>query len=56
MKEHSFAKGMGLGMMAGAALGAAMAPKKKSGMKKAAGRAMKTVGQVMEDLSNDMGF
>jgi len=58
MKEHGFAKGMGLGMIAGATLGAVMAPKRKSGMnmKKAAGKAMKTVGQVMEDLSNEMHF
>lgn len=56
VKEHSFAKGMGLGMAAGAALGAAMAPKRKRNMKKAAGKAMKTVGQVMEDLSDNMGL
>ena len=56
MKQHNFAKGMGLGMIAGTALGAAMAPKKKTNMKKAAGKAMKTVGQVMENLSDDMGF
>lgn len=56
MKQHEFAKGMGLGMVAGAALGAAMAPKKKRSVKKAAGKAMKTMGQVMENLSDDMGF
>jgi len=56
MKEHGFLKGMGLGMVAGAALGAAMMPKRKPSLKRAAGKAMKTVGQVMEDLSGDMGF
>ncbi len=56
MKEHGFLKGMGLGMVAGAALGAAMMPKRKPNLKRAAGKAMKTVGQVMEDLSADMGF
>ncbi len=56
MKEHEFAKGMGLGMLAGAALGTAMAPRRKSSMKKAAGKAMKTVGQVMENLSDEMKF
>ncbi len=56
MKEHEFMKGMGLGVLTGAALGAAMAPRKKSSMKKAAGKAMKTMGQVMENLSDDMGF
>lgn len=56
MKEHQFVKGMGLGVLTGAALGAVMAPKKKRNMKKAAGKAMKTMGQVMENLSDDMGF
>ena len=56
MKEHNFVKGMGLGMIAGTALGVAMAPKKKTSMKKAAGKAMKTVGQVMENISDEMGF
>ena len=37
MKEHDFAKGMGLGMLAGAAAGMLMAPKKKYNVKKAAG-------------------
>ena len=56
MKEHEFAKGMTRGVMAGAALGMVMAPRKKTNMKKAAGKAMKTMGQVMENLSDDMGF
>lgn len=56
MKEHEFAKGMGLGVLTGAALGAAMAPRKKTPVKKAAGKAMKAVGQVMENLSDEMGF
>ena len=56
MKDHEFAKGMGLGVLAGAALGAALMPRKKHSVKKAAGKAMKTVGQVMENLSEDMGF
>lgn len=56
MKTYGFWKGIGIGMMAGAAVGAAMMPKKKVTLKKAAGRAMKTMGQVMEELSDDMGF
>ncbi len=56
MKQHEFAKGMTMGVMAGMALGAAMAPKKKSSVKKVAGKAIKTVGQVMEDLSDEMGL
>lgn len=56
MKQHSFAKGMGLGMLAGTAMGMVVAPKKKTNMKKAAGKAMKAVGQAMEDISDSMGF
>ena len=56
MKEHEFAKGMTMGVMAGAALGMVMAPRKKTNMKKAAGKAMKTMGQVMENFSDEMGF
>lgn len=56
MKEHEFARGISLGVLVGAALGAAVAPRKKTSMRKAAGKAMKTVGQVMENISNDMGF
>lgn len=56
MKQHEFAKGMTMGVMAGMAMGVMMMPKKKNSVKKAAGKAMKTVGQVMEDLSEEMGF
>ncbi len=56
MKEHEFVKGMTMGVVAGAALSAVMMPRKKSSMKKTAGKAMKTVGQVMENLSDEMGF
>jgi len=56
MKEPNFLKGIGFGMMAGAAVGAAMAPRKKFPLKKAAGKAIKTVGHVMEEISDDMGF
>ncbi len=56
MKQHEFAKGMTMGVVAGMAMGAIMAPRKKTNVKKAAEKAMKTVGQVMEDLSDEMGF
>lgn len=55
VKEHRFAKGIGLGMLAGAALGAAMMPRKAS-MKKTAGKAMKSMGQAMDNLSDELGF
>lgn len=56
MKQHEFAKGMTMGVAAGMALGMVMFPKKKTNVKRAAEKAMKTVGQVMEDLSDEMGL
>jgi len=56
MTERNFLKGIGLGVMAGAAVGAMMMPRKKTKLKKAAGKAMKTVGHVMEEISDDMGL
>ena len=56
MKQHEFAKGMTMGVMAGAAMGVMLAPRKRTNVKKAAEKAMKTVGQVMEDLSDEMGL
>ncbi|MCI8474355.1 MAG: hypothetical protein HFF07_03350 [Oscillospiraceae bacterium] len=56
MKQHEFAKGITMGVMAGMAMGAVLAPQKKTNVKKAAEKAMRTVGQVMEDLSDEMGF
>lgn len=56
MKEHDFAWGMTMGVVAGAALGMAMSPRKKSNMKKAADKAMRTVGEVMETLTDEMGL
>lgn len=56
MSEHEFAKGMTMGIMAGAALGMALAPQKKSSMKKTADKVMKTMGEVMETISDEMGL
>lgn len=56
MKQHEFAKGMTMGVLAGVAMGAVLMPPKKTRVKKAAEKAMKTVGQVMEDLSDEMGL
>ena len=56
MKEHEFAKGMTMGVMAGAALGMVMAPRKKTNMNKAGGKAMMTWGLVLANRSDDMGF
>lgn len=56
MKQHEFAKGMTMGVAAGMAMGMMFMPRKKNSVKKAAEKAMKNVGQVMEDLSNEMGL
>lgn len=51
MSEHPFMKGMGLGMMAGMAAGAAMMKNEKT-IKKAAKKTVKSVGQLAEDATN----
>jgi hypothetical protein len=56
LKQHEFAKGITMGMVAGMAMGAVLVPRKKTNVKKVAEKAMRTVGQVMEDLSDEMGF
>lgn len=56
MDRMKFAKGMGMGVLAGTAIavGAALLPKKKHNMKAAAGKTLRTVGEVLEDLSDSM--
>lgn len=56
MKDHDFAMGMTMGLMAGAAMGMMMAPRKKSSVQKAADKAVRTVGEVMENLSDELGL
>ena len=56
MKEHEFAIGMTMGMAAGAALGMMMAPQKKSAVKKVADKAVKTMGEMVETISDEMGL
>ena len=46
-KDHDFVKGVTMGVVTGAALGMVMAPRKKTS---------KTMGQVMENFSDEMGF
>lgn len=55
MNHHLFLGGVGLGMLAGAALSMAIAPKKKD-LKRTARKAMRTMGDLAEDLSDTMGF
>lgn len=51
MSEHPFLKGIGLGMMAGAAVGATMMKNEKN-IKKAAQRTVKNMGRLAEDAAD----
>lgn len=51
MSEHPFLKGVGLGMMAGAAVGAVMMKNEKN-LKKAARHTVKTAGRMAEDAAD----
>ena len=42
--------------MAGTMVGATMAPKKRSSVKKAADKAVKTMGEMVETISDEMGL
>ncbi len=55
MKMMDFLKGMGAGMMVGAALGMVITPDKRSG-KKRLSKMIRTAGSVIEDLSDAIGF
>lgn len=55
MTKHEFLRGMGMGMVAGAALGMAMAPqRRKMNLKKAANKAMRSMGSAMENITESM--
>ena len=56
MKEHEFVKGMTMGVAAGAALGMMLASKRKSAVIKAADKAIKTMGEMMETITDEMGM
>ncbi len=51
MNEHPFLKGMGLGMMAGAAVGAVMMKQEKQ-IKHATRRTVKNMGRLAEDAAD----
>lgn len=51
MSEHPFLKGIGLGVMAGAAMGAAMMKNEKS-IKQATKRTVKNMGRLAEDAAD----
>ncbi len=54
MKTMDFLKGMGAGMMVGAALGMVIAPDKRSG-KKRLSKIFRAAGDVIEDLGGAIG-
>ena len=56
MKDQDFLYGMAMGAVVGTVVGATMMPRRKSQLKRAADKAMKTVGEVMENLSEEMGL
>ena len=45
----NFLRGMGIGFVVGSAIGVSVAPQRKS--KNAVGKALRTVGEVIENLS-----
>ena len=55
MSNMNFLKGMGAGLVLGACVGMAVAPDKKTG-KRRFGKMVKTIGQVIEDISCAIGF
>ena len=56
MKDQDFLCGMAMGAVVGSVMGATLAPRRRNQVKKAADKAMKTVGEVMETLSEEMGL
>lgn len=56
MKDRDFLCGMAMGATVGAMMGVMLMPKKKSKVQKAADKAMKTMGEVIENLSEEMGL
>ncbi len=53
MTGHPFLKGIGLGMMAGAAVGATMMKNEKN-LKQAAQKTVKQVGKLAEDAAHNV--
>ena len=55
MTNHQFMRGVGFGMVAGAALGIAVATKEKS-VRRTADKAMKVMGDAADHLTDAMGM
>ena len=56
MSNMKFLRGMGLGVAVGAAIGVACAPKGKSFKRSTAGKAIKAITDVVENISDAMGL
>lgn len=55
MNKKNFCVGMGMGLMVGLGAGMMMKPKKRS-MKSVLGRTLKTMGEVADSISDNMGW
>lgn len=55
MRNYDFAKGLGIGVIAGATIGMAIVPKRKCG-KSVAGRALRAAGDIVENISDAIGL
>lgn len=57
VNSTKFLRGMGMGIAVGTAVGMIMTPKRKHTMKKtAAGKAIRAVTDVMDELTDSMGL
>lgn len=56
MNNSKFLRGIGLGVAVGAALGMAMGPRPSLPRRSAAGKAVKAVGEWMEQLTEAIGL
>lgn len=56
MTTSQFVAGIGVGVVAGTALGMAMTTTKKRDIRKAADKAVRAVSDVVEHLSDSMGM
>jgi len=55
MTDMRFVKGMCVGIVAGAAVGAAFMPKRKNG-RNVAGKALKTAGEILDQITDAIGI
>ncbi|MEG1857094.1 MAG: hypothetical protein RR216_00030 [Pseudoflavonifractor sp.] len=56
MTSHQLMTGIGIGVVAGTALGMAMSTTKKRDIRRAADKAVRAVGEMVENLSESMGM